>query len=154
MYLHMNKEFTVVGPGQVPAKAQPFRVLCGSWTKEGSVGEPQSQSRPEHPLTRAWMTLVIPRVIFPPSPRREDICGGAGLDSMWGCCGAAWTHLWVQGLPALLWDHDIQGVPEHRGDQWNLEAPGDPGGRLGQADRWVLELMASAGEQLTVQFVL
>lgn len=72
----------------------------------------------------------------------------------WPCGGADSTHLWVRGLPALRWDHDIQGALEHQGGQWSLGAPGVPGVQLDQADRWTLVLKASSGEQLTVQFVL
>lgn len=126
---------------------------CGAavWTGEGSVVGPDASQGPNtHRLLPG-----CPRVpAFPPPPAEETALWRAGLASMWGCCGAAWTHLWVRGLPALRWDHDIQGAPDHRGDQWTLEAPGAPGGLPGQADRWVLVLTASAGEQLTVRFVL
>lgn len=71
-----------------------------------------------------------------------------------GCGGAGYTHLWVRDLPALQWDHGIQGALEHRGDQWSLGAPGGPGGQLVRADQWIPVLKASSGEQLTVQFVL
>lgn len=61
--------------------------------------------------------------------------------------------LWVRGLPAPQWDHDIQGALEHRGDQWSLGAPGVPGGQLAQAGQWLPAPEASSGEQLTGRFV-
>lgn len=64
------------------------------------------------------------------------------------------THLWAQGLPALRWDHDIQGALAHRGGRWSRGAPGDLGVQLDQAGPRIPALKASSGELLTVQFVL
>lgn len=64
------------------------------------------------------------------------------------------THLWAQDLPALRWDHDIQGALAPRGVRWSRGAPGGLGARLDQADPRIPALKASSGEQLTVQFVL
>lgn len=110
-----------------------------------------------HPLARVQVASgpTGPSVFFPlSSPQWGHLCvEGLGFVTG-GLSGAACTHLWVRGLLAPRWDHDIQGALEHRGDQWSLGAPGVLGDQLVQAGQWLLVPRASSGEQLTVRFAL
>ena len=56
----------------------------------------------------------------------EILVGGS---SVWLHGGVGCTHLWVQGLQALLWDLGIQGALEPRGDQWSLVLGASSGAR-------------------------
>lgn len=134
----VEREFTVLGPRWF-LSGSAFQGSCRVWTKKGNEWGPHGH----------W--LVSADV----GPRRFPalVCV-EGLAPRVAMGGAACTHLWVRGPPALRWGHDIPGAPERRGGQWSRGAPGGRGAPRGRADRWIPALRASAGELPAAPFAL